>query len=335
MSKWTFTKGLHDFGNGCFAYLQPTGGWGWSNAGLIVDGGQTLLVDTLYDLKLTREMLETMQAAVPSANSIGTLVNTHSNADHTFGNQLVEGAQIIASQQCYDEMKEIDVEARRQELKNWQALGDAGLFQHENLDGNFDFEGVVLTMPTKTFERALDLSVGDKAVRLIEVGPAHTRGDILIYVPQDRTVFTGDIVFSNGHPPAWAGPISNWIKACELIMSWDVDTIVPGHGPIVEKSALNDFKAYFEYLTRETRQRFDAGMSVSEAAYDIDLKPFKGWLDEERIVVNVNTLYKEFGVSSGLLSQFELRTWMGRYRREQREAAHHQGHAGHSHAHGH
>ena len=80
MPKWTFTKGLHDLGNGCFAYLQPTGGWGWSNAGLIADSGQTLLVDTLYDLKLTREMLEKMQAAVPSARSIGTLVNTHSNA---------------------------------------------------------------------------------------------------------------------------------------------------------------------------------------------------------------------------------------------------------------
>ena len=96
-------------------------------------------------------------------------------------------------------------------------------------------------------------------MKLVEVGPAHTRGDILIHVPQDKTVFTGDIVFSNGHPPAWAGPISNWIKACDLIMSWDVETIVPGHGPIVQKSALKDFKAYFEYLTREARKRYDAG----------------------------------------------------------------------------
>jgi cyclase len=332
MPQWKFKKGLHDLGNGCFAYLQPTGGWGWSNAGLITDSGQTLLVDTLYDLKLTGEMLDAMRAAVPAAKDIGTLVNTHSNADHTFGNQLVAGAQIISSQKCYDEMKDIDVEARRQELKNWQALGDAGLFQHENLDGNFDFEGIVLTMPTKTFERELDLQVGNKAVKLVEVGPAHTRGDILIHVPQDKTVFTGDIVFSNGHPPAWAGPISNWIKACDLIMSWDVETIVPGHGPIVPKSALKDFRAYFDYLTRETRKRYEAGMSVTDAAYDIDLSQFKGWLDEERIVVNVNTLYRDFGATSGLMSQFELRTWMGRYRREQRENAHGHAHGGHRHS---
>ncbi len=87
--KRPYTKGLHDLGNGLWAYLQPDGGWGWSNAGLIVDGDRSLLVDTLFDLKLTREMLDAMRRAVPAAQSIETLVNTHANGDHCFGNQLV------------------------------------------------------------------------------------------------------------------------------------------------------------------------------------------------------------------------------------------------------
>ena len=90
-SKGPYTKGLHDLGNGCYAYLQPDGSWGWSNAGLVVDSGESLLVDTLFDLKLTAEMLEAMRRAEPKAAArIGTLVNTHSNGDHTFGNQLVQ-----------------------------------------------------------------------------------------------------------------------------------------------------------------------------------------------------------------------------------------------------
>src|SRR5947207_1889667 len=164
MAKWHYTRGLHDLGNGCFGYLQPDGSWGWSNAGLITDSGETLLVDTLYDLKLTREMLGAMRRAVPAAKDIGVLVNTHSNADHTFGNQLVEGAQIIASTKAYDEMVQVDVDARREELKNWQALGDAGKFVHENLGGKFDFAGVTLTLPSETFDQRLDLTVGDKEV---------------------------------------------------------------------------------------------------------------------------------------------------------------------------
>ena len=56
MAQWTYTKGLHDLGNGCWAWLAPDGSWGWSNSGLISDDGVSLLVDTLFDLKLTREM---------------------------------------------------------------------------------------------------------------------------------------------------------------------------------------------------------------------------------------------------------------------------------------
>jgi glyoxylase-like metal-dependent hydrolase (beta-lactamase superfamily II) len=88
MAAWQFTKGLHDIGNGLWAYLQPDGSWGWSNAGLITDGDQCLLVDTLFDLKLTGEMLDAMRAAAPVARRIPRVVNTHNNGDHVFGNQF-------------------------------------------------------------------------------------------------------------------------------------------------------------------------------------------------------------------------------------------------------
>ena len=106
MPKWQYIKGLHDIGGNNYAYLQPDGGWGWSNAGLIVDGDQNLLVDTLFDLKLTQGMLDTMRDAVPAAKSIKTLVNTHANGDHTFGNQLVNGAEIITTRETAEEMLE-------------------------------------------------------------------------------------------------------------------------------------------------------------------------------------------------------------------------------------
>ena len=92
-----YAHGLHELGPGSYAWLQPDGSWGWSNAGLVVDGEESLLVDTLFDLPLTRAMLDAMRDAVPAARSIDVLVNTHANGDHCFGNELVEGAVIVAS----------------------------------------------------------------------------------------------------------------------------------------------------------------------------------------------------------------------------------------------
>jgi glyoxylase-like metal-dependent hydrolase (beta-lactamase superfamily II) len=89
MSEWDYRKGLHNLGNGIYAYLQPDGSWGLSNAGLIVDGEESILIDTLFDLPLTREMLNAMAAATKAARVINKLVITHANPDHYNGNQLV------------------------------------------------------------------------------------------------------------------------------------------------------------------------------------------------------------------------------------------------------
>jgi cyclase len=319
-SKGPYTKGLHDLGSGCYAYLQPDGSWGWSNAGLVADHGESLLVDTLFDLKLTREMLEAMRRAEPkAAANIGTLVNTHSNGDHTFGNQLVAGAEIIASKACAEEMLHDNGAARLAEMKHAATGGsEAGAFLTE-IFAPFDFDGIDVAMPTHTFEGELTRQVGDKTVRLIQVGPAHTRGDVLAYVPKDRVIFTGDMLFINGHPIIWAGPVGNWIKACQLMLDLDIETVVPGHGPVTDKKGVAAVKGYLEYIAAEARRRYDAGMSVFEAAQDISLSDYSSWGDPERIVVNVATLYREF---SGGRPATEIRAdpfeMMARLRRSMR-----------------
>ena len=159
MAKWQYKKGLHDLGNHTYAYLQPDGSWGWSNAGLIVSAGRTLLVDTLFDLKLTREMLDTMRARVPAAKTINTLVNTHANGDHTYGNQLVAGADIIASSASAEEMDELPPEALAKLMRAAPGMGEAGQFLLDIFDV-FDFEGIRYTPPNLTFDEELTLTLG-------------------------------------------------------------------------------------------------------------------------------------------------------------------------------
>jgi cyclase len=316
VNRWTFSKGLHDLGRGCFAYLQPDGSWGWSNAGLIVDGDQTLLVDTLFDLPLTAEMLTTMRDAVPAARNIHKLVNTHANGDHTFGNQLVTGAEIIACRACAEEYAEAPPERAAARAANWHQLGEGGAFAHEIMWSRFDYRGIVSTPPTIVFEKALQVSVGDKRLLLTHLGSAHTRGDILVHVPVDRILYTGDLIFAGGHPVIWEGPIDNWINICEHILGMDVDIIVPGHGPISDKAAVREMKAYLTHIKAETRQHFDNGLPFQEAARKINLDEFSNWLDPERIIINVASLYREFSGSKAELDRMPLFAEMKKYRGE-------------------
>jgi cyclase len=315
---WEFSKGLHDLGNGAYAYLQPDGTWGWSNAGLLVDGDVTLLVDTLFDLRLTADMLATMRAAVPAARTIDTLVNTHGNPDHVFGNELVSGATIIASAAAAEEIRGMNPQRMQSMETNWENLGDAGWFYHDTMGPKFDFSNVTVTPPTQTFEKRLDMTVGSKVVQLYNVGPAHTSGDTIVYVPSERIVFTGDILFNNGHPIVWAGPVANWVAACDLLLGLDVDVVVPGHGPIADKRAVHELKAYLGFISTEARRHFDDGLNYEAAARKIDLSAFGTWSDPERIVANVASMYREFSADERALDVSELFAAMGRYRKEHR-----------------
>lgn len=313
-----YTRGVHELGDGLFAYLQPRGQWGLSNAGLLADGDQSLLVDTLFDLQLTRDMLNDFARAHRAARRIDTVVNTHANGDHCWGNQLVAHADIIASRRGAAEMAELppgQVALLVKVARTTQRLGAAGTLLANSLGklglrkvaavaraapfvleafGEFNFDDIELTPPSRTFDRELDVQVGNRTANLIEVGPAHTQGDVIVHVPDARTVFTGDILFAQAHPIIWAGPVRNWIDACERIEAMDVQTVVPGHGPLSTKRDVADTRHYLQYLSEQTRARYDAGMDVDSAARDIAFEDFRHWTEAERVAVNVRTLYREF-----------------------------------------
>lgn len=293
MAKWQYTKGLHDLGNGGWAYLVPDGSWGWSNAGLIADSGVSLLVDTLFDLPYTRAMLDVMRRSIPAAKNMQALVNTHGNGDHWFGNQLFPGQRIIASKNAVEDMLHRPPEQYAGLAADWPNMGDAGRFWQEVIGSRFDFSGLKTTLPNETFAGRMNVKVGDKTVELVEVGPAHTRGDVLAYVPEDRVVFTGDILFVGGHPAIWAGPVTNWIKACDLILSWDVETIVPGHGPITDKKDVRFFRDYLAYLMQTTRKYYDEGVPFEVAAEKMSLDRWSVWAEAERLCINVYACYRE------------------------------------------
>jgi cyclase len=314
MTALTFPKaryeaGVEAFGNGCFAYLQPDGGWGFSNSGLVTSDGDALLIDTLFDFPHTRAMLDGFRGATDA--KIRTLVNTHQNGDHCYGNALVEGAEIIATDSAAQAMAHETPQMLAGLMKAAPGMGLTGeYFIH--CFGRYDFAGATMKLPDTTFSGAFTKIVGSKRVDLIEVGPAHTGGDAIAYVPQDKTVFTGDILFIEGHPILWVGPVGNWISACEMIEAMDADVIVPGHGPVTDKKGVARVRDYLTYIRDEAKKRFDSGMGAFEAARDISFADFANWGDSERIAVNTAALYREFGAKDVPSDAATLFGWMAK-----------------------
>jgi cyclase len=303
-----YERGLHELGDGLYAYLQPDGGWGWSNAGLITDEGSSLLVDTLFDLKLTRDMLDAM-APVTDTRPIEQAFNTHGNGDHWFGNGLLpDGIPIVASAAAIDDMKAAPA-ASMNVLFNDLDLGpEFEAFAERNMR-KFDFASVIERLPSTSFSGRHELRVGNRDVHLIELGPAHTLGDTIAHVPDASVVFTGDLLFIEGTPIVWdggAGQLSNWLAACDHIIELDARVIVPGHGPVTDASGVRAVQRYLSYVRDEAKARFDAGMDETAAADDIDLADFRDWGDPERIAVNVAAIYRELDPSLPALTRPEL-----------------------------
>ncbi len=160
--------------------------------------------------------------------------------------------------------------------------------------GSFDFAGVNRPEPSTTFSGRAQRTVGDTVVDLVEVGPAHTGGDVLVHVPDRSVVYSGDILFVEGHPILGAGTIPDLLSALDTIEAWAPETIVPGHGPVTDLAGVREIRAYYEYCHEQARMCFDEGMDLATAAATVSLDRWADWGEPERIVTLLDTCYREF-----------------------------------------
>jgi len=275
-SEWK--TGLREVANGIFAYIQAHGELGVSNAGLIVDRESPMAVDALMVPSMTRKFLAAIKKV--TRKPVSRLVNTHHHVDHTGGNSLFKEAEIISHTHCRDEIVRTGMPAAA----------------YKQLMPRFadEYDRLKLSVPKVTFEDRLIFHQADRNIELRHLGPAHTVGDAFVYLPKEKVLFAGDLAFYYVTPMAFQGHVGNWIKVADRILKMDVETIVPGHGPVGGKKELRDMRAYLMYIRREAKKRFDAGMTAQDAARDVKLGIYSKWREAERILPNVLRLYQEF-----------------------------------------
>jgi cyclase len=264
--------------DGVFAYVQPDGSWWINNTGFLVDDDRVVAVDTCSTERRTRGLLAAIAAVTP--HPVRTLVNTHHHGDHTNGNCLVaEGATIIGHH------------VTREEVLRTRIGGLDAVF------GPVEWGDLEPSAPTVTFSERLDVHVGERRVELHHFpDAAHTRSDVIAWLPEERLLFAGDLVFNGGTPFVVMGSVAgSSARRRRRLRALEARTIVPGHGGVCGPEVLDRVEAYLTFVAETAADAKAAGATPLDAARSVDLREFSAWLDAERLVGNLHRAYAELG----------------------------------------
>ncbi len=269
-----------------YAYIQA-GGLGkpnMSNAALIVGPDSMMAIDTLTAPLLTKAFIAAAKRA-GGGKPITHVIDTHHHGDHIAGNQFFVPCEIVSHEYCRDEVAK-------------QAAAVAPGTKFAKREGFAEgTEERKIAVPTTAFNDKLVYNVGNVLVEWMFLGPAHTWGDIVAYLPKEKILFAGDIFFSYITPFGHNAHISKWIEVCDRINKMDVDVIVPGHGPVGNKNELAQMAEYYVFLKSEVKKRYAAGMTPGRAAAEIKMTRWQNWAVPEQLVRNVVRLYAEFSAT--------------------------------------
>lgn len=317
-----YPAGLYRTATGTYAWLVPNGSWGETNLGLIDCGGSSVMIDTGWDLRCTREMLDACES-ITSRAPIEQVINTHADGDHCWGNQLFKGRPILATHACIHQMHHLQPRALSALYHGSAILRHvpvAGIdrFGHymREMFRPYGFGGVTITDPTEGFSMQKTLCINGVDIVITEVGPGHTDGDAVVHLPDRRVAYAGDILFVGVTPVMWAGPIERLVAGLTFLKQLDVDVIVPGHGPLATATHVQSVLDYWHFVHEKVHACFLQGMSPARAARHVifspafQRQPWAQWDSPERLVTSASTLYRQWGAPAsrlpGKLAQMDL-----------------------------
>jgi cyclase len=203
------------------------------------------------------------------------VINTHFHGDHTYGNFVFPEALTIAH-------------ARTRTMTRTAGLHMATLWPEV---GWGDIE---ITPPQLTFQDRTTLHIGALRAELIHIGPAaHTTDDTIVWLPDQKVLFTGDLAMNGVTPFCAMGSVTGSLRALEQLRALGATTIVPGHGPVGGPEILDANEAYLRWVRQLAAEGTATGTTPLALARATDLGPHAELLDPERLLPNLHRAYAE------------------------------------------
>lgn len=257
-----------------YAYVQHDGSWWINNTGFLVGSRGVVSVDACSTEARTTAYLDAV--ARVSDQPVRTLINTHHHGDHTFGNYLFPTATIVGQ------------ERSRAAIRAWGRPRSAPYWTE------VEWGDVELEPPFLTFEESVNVHVDDLLCEVRHLGlPAHTDNDAVVWLPERKVLFSGDLLFRGVTPFVVQGSVGGMLETLAALEELGAETIVPGHGPVSGPEVFGEVARYLRFVQDVAVEGVAAGVSPLEAALATDLGEFAGLLDRERIVGNLHRAYAE------------------------------------------
>ena len=210
-----------EVGEGLWAFTAE----GDPNSGVIIGDDSVMIVEAQATPRLANKVIEKVREVTDKP--ISHVVLTHYHAVRVLGASAYNADQIIMGETARAMVVERGQEDWDSEFQRFPRLFEG----HESIPG--------LTYPTTTFSDDMTVYLGNRRVDLMHVGRAHTAGDIVIHVPDENVMFTGDIVEDHSACYCGDGHFNEWGQTLDNIASFDVDAIAPGRGDaLVGKDAV-------------------------------------------------------------------------------------------------
>ena len=260
---------------GVFALV---GGDGSTNSGFVVTEEGVVVIDTQGPAELAMLLREKIKETTDKP--VTHVINTHYHGDHTFGNQYFAEAVIIAHENTRRALIDKD-EAHRAMF--------ARFFGEDSL------KGFSLTLPAVTFNDRMTLRLGGRTIELVHPWPiAHTDGDIFVWLPAERIVFAGDLLYNGRLPLLNDGGTAGALKALDLIILTDASVLVPGHGPVSVMEDVAGYRGFLEALRTEVGGFIDRGAGREEVVSQVKASGYSQWIMyKEWLPANAGRVYDE------------------------------------------
>jgi cyclase len=265
-----------------------------SNSAVIVNRDDVMIVDSHISPESARVMLTELKAI--TGKPVRFLINTHFHYDHTNGNQVFgAGVDIIGHEFTRAKLAAPDAMStgllgdlfkglpkQLQDL-NARAAAEqdpaarARLQQQVRVQSAFADQVKELkpTPPNVTLDDRMTLFSGDREIRLLYLGHGHTGGDVVVYLPRERVLCSGDLLV-NGIANLVDGYVNEWPDTLQKLEALDFDDVIPGHGaPFKGKERIGYFQAYLKDLWQQASKLHDAHVSAADAAPRIDMTAHK------------------------------------------------------------